>query len=207
MYIPSSFNVADLLRLHTFIQQHSFGLLITQDDGVPFASHLPFLLERDSSTNGTLVGHIAKANPQWKAGDTNNALAIFSGPHTYVSPSWYEAPEVVPTWNYIAVHAYGRLTWIEDADPLRQIVESSVTVYERSQPQPWQLDASADLMDKLLKQIVGFRLEITRLEGKWKLNQNHPVERREKVIRRLQSREDENSQAIAAAMEESLRSS
>lgn len=204
MYIPPSFNVTDLDRLHDFIEQNSFGILITHDHGAQFASHLPFLLDRQTAPNGTLIGHIARANPQWKQGNQAEVLVVFSGPHAYISPTWYEADLVVPTWNYIAVHAYGRLTWIEEPAKLRTIVESSVATYERTQPQPWKLTAPEDFVDKLLQQIVGFRIEITRLEGKWKLNQNHPLERREKVLRVLRERSDENSQGIAAAMESTI---
>lgn len=204
MYIPPSFNVTDLDRLHDFIEQNSFGILITHENRASFASHLPFLLDRQTAPHGTLIGHIARANPQWKQGNRAEVLVVFSGPHAYISPTWYEADLVVPTWNYIAVHAYGRLTWIEEPAALRTIVESSVTTYERSQPQPWKLTAPDDFVDKLLLQIVGFHIEITRLEGKWKLNQNHPLERREKVLRVLRERSDENSQGIAAAMESTI---
>lgn len=204
MYVPPSFNVTDLVSLHDFIEQHSFGILVTPDNGSPFASHLPFLLDRRTGPYGMLIGHIARANRQWRQGDMPEVMVVFSGPHAYISPTWYESELVVPTWNYMAVHAHGRLTWTEEPSTLREIVESSVSTYERTQPNPWKLTAPDDFIDKLLQQIVGFRIEITRLEGKWKLNQNHPLERREKVIRALRQRHDDNSQSIAAAMEATL---
>ena len=123
MYIPAAFAETDLTRLHDFIEQNSFGLLVSQVDGLPFASHLPFLLERTAGPHGTLVGHMARANPQWREAGGQTALAIFSGPHAYISPTWYEAEQVVPTWNYTAVHAYGRVQIIEDEDALLEIVQ------------------------------------------------------------------------------------
>jgi transcriptional regulator len=204
MYIPTAFADLDLARLHDFIEQHSFGLLVTQVDGLPFATHLPFLLERTAGPNGTLVGHVARANPQWHEAAGQTALAIFSGPHTYVSPTWYESEQVVPTWNYTAVHAYGRIDVIEDTSALLEIVQRSVRFYEQAMPRPWSFDPSSTFVERLLEQIVGFRMEIEKIEGKWKLNQNHPVERRKKVVRALQRRDDENAQAIAALMQATL---
>jgi transcriptional regulator len=204
MYIPTSFVQTELPVLHEFIERHSFGLLVTQRDEAPFASHIPFLLERQAGPHGTLVGHLARANLQWKESQLTEVLAIFSGPHSYISPTWYAEELVVPTWNYIAVHAYGRLTWIHEPTELLAIVNDSVAFYEQSLPDPWQLSAPKDFVDKLVQQIVGFRIEITRIEGKWKLNQNHPPERRERVIEALNNRADENSQQSAAAMRATL---
>src|SRR5437763_1460090 len=109
MYIPAAFDETEQPRLHDFVERHSFGVLVSQVSGMPFATHLPFLLERNSGPNGTLVGHVARANPQWQDAAGQTTLAIFSGPHTYISPTWYEAEQVVPTWNYTAVHVYGRI--------------------------------------------------------------------------------------------------
>jgi transcriptional regulator len=200
MYIPAAFAETNLTRLHDFIEQNSFGILVSQVDGLPFASHLPFLLERAAGLHGTLVGHMARANPQWREAAGQTVLAIFSGPHAYISPSWYEAEHVVPTWNYTAVHAYGRVQIVEDRDALLEIVKRSVQVYERTMPQPWSFDGSATFVERLLAQIVGFRIEIDRIEGKWKLNQNHPAERRKKVVRALGERGSENAQAVAQMM-------
>lgn len=123
MYIPAAFAEANLTTLHDFIERHSFGQLVSQVEGLPFASHLPFLLDRASGPHGALVGHMARANPQWREANGQTALAIFSGPHAYVSPTWYEAEQVVPTWNYTAVHAYGRLKVVEAEDALLEIVQ------------------------------------------------------------------------------------
>jgi len=201
MYIPAAFAEADLTKQHDFIEQNSFGLLVSQVDGLPFASHLPFLLERTTGPHGTLIGHMARANPQWQEAGGQTALVVFSGPHAYISPTWYEAEQVVPTWNYAAVHIYGLVQIIEDEDALLDIVKKSVRVYEQALPRPWSFDGSSTFVERLLTQIVGFRIEIERIEGKWKLNQNHSVERRKKVVRALRERGDENALAVAAMMQ------
>lgn len=205
MFIPSSFAETDLSKLHQFMAQNSFGILVSQVDGVPFATHIPFLLERESGQHGTLVGHIARANPQWRQIAGQTALVIFPGPHAYVSPTWYETPGTVPTWNYVTVHAYGALQLVEDRDKLHDILTRTVSVYERHMPQPWSYDTANPDIDNMLKAIVGFRIEITRLEGKAKLNQNHPEERRRKVIRALEAQGDQDSRAIAGLMTATLK--
>jgi transcriptional regulator len=200
MYVPSHFAVSDRGTLHRFIERHSFGVLVSQVDGLPFASHLPLLLDRDHGPNGLIVGHMARANPHWRELAGQQVLAVFSGPHAYISPTWYEAEHVVPTWNYAAVHATGRAEVIEDRDTLLEIVARSVAVYEAGMPRPWQLDRDSPVVDRLLAQIVGFRIPIDRLEGKWKLNQNHPNERREKVIAALDRQGDPDGRAVAELM-------
>jgi len=201
MYIPAAFAETDLTRLHDFIELNSFGLLVSQVDGLPFASHLPLLLERSAEPFGTLIGHMARANPQWRDMEGQTALAIFSGPHAYISPTWYEAENAVPTWNYVAVHAYGRVQIIENGDALLEIVQRTVRVYERSMPQPWSFNGYGTFVERLLAQIVGFRIEVEKIEGKWKLNQNHPAERRIKVVRVLREQGGDNAQAIADMMQ------
>jgi transcriptional regulator len=204
MYIPAAFAETDLDRLHDFIQQNSFGLLVSQVDGLPFASHLPFLLDRTAGPHGTLVGHLARANPQWREAAGQNVLAIFSGPHAYISPTWYEAEQVVPTWNYTAVHASGRVDVVEDEGALMGIVREMVQVYERAMPRPWSFDPASTFVERLVAQIVGLRIEVEKIEGKFKLNQNHPAERRQKVVRALQQQGDEDALAVAALMQAAL---
>jgi transcriptional regulator len=204
MYVPPHFAESDPATLHDFIEGHSFGLLVSQVEGVPFASHLPFLLDRSAGPHGTLLGHMARANPHWRGLAGQTALAVFAGPHAYVSPTWYEAEAVVPTWNYVAVHAYGRATVVEDPSALLDIVRRSVTVYEAGMPRPWAFDDSSPRVGRLLGQIVGFRFEIERLEGKWKLNQNHPVERRRKVADALRQRGGDDARAVAAMIQAML---
>lgn len=204
MYIPAAFHEQDLGKLHDFIERHSFGVLVSEVDGEPFATHLPLLLERQAGRFGTLVGHTAKANPQLLAAKDQTALVVFSGPHAYISPTWYAEENTVPTWNYVAVHATGRVQLVEEPVALLQIVADSVELYERNLPQPWPLDRSSAFIAKLLPQIVGFRMEIVTLEGKWKLNQNQPLARRERVVRALRARGDEPSQAMADLVEQAI---
>ena len=118
----------------------------------------------------------------------------------HVSPTWYEAEQVVPTWNYTTVHAYGRVQVVDDEAALLEIVRKTVRVHEQAMPRPWSFDPSSTFVERLLTQIVGFRIEVEKIEGKFKLNQNHPVERRRKVVRALQQRADDDSQSIAALM-------
>ncbi|MCH9657034.1 MAG: FMN-binding negative transcriptional regulator [Planctomycetes bacterium] len=206
MYVPSSFAETDINVLHHFIEQNSFATLVTHRDDEPFASHIPVLLDRNQGEYGQLIGHFAKANPQSKTETLQNVLTIFHGPHAYISPTWYEAPDLVPTWNYQAVHVYGRYSVIDDSDQLIEILKQYVSFYEADQPTPWTMEnVDPAFVDQLLQSIVGFTIKIERIEGKFKLNQNHPVERREKVIHVLQQQESENSQAIAAQMQAHLR--
>ena len=203
MYVPQHFEQTDRTRLFDFIEQHSFGLLVSTLDGQQFASHLPLLVERHSGTSGALVGHMARANPQWTM-TQRDVLAIFSGPHAYISPTWYEAADVVPTWNYAAVHVYGSFAIEDDPAATRQILRDYVAFYERSLPRPWTLDEASGYVEKMTRAVVAFRVAIERIEGKWKLNQNHPRERRDKVARVLAAKADENARAVAALMHEQL---
>jgi len=200
MYVPAHFAESNLQKLHDAIETYSFATLVSQSGGEPFASHLPLLLDRDAGANGTLIGHMARANPQWQAAAGERVLAIFSGPHAYISPTWYAAEKIVPTWNYVAVHASGRLELIEDLAEAEAVLRRTIETYEASQPSPWRLEESPEFVARLTQQIVAFRIPIERLEGKWKLNQNHPPERRAKVIAVLESRPDEDSREIARLM-------
>ncbi len=204
MYIPAAFEQTDLAILHAFIEQHSFGVLVSQVDGQPFATHLPLLLDRADGASGTLVGHMARANPQWQQLAPQTALVVFSGPHAYISPTWYAAENTVPTWNYTAVHATGTVQLVENPLELRAIVDRSTAVYESAFAKPWTMEADERFVERMLAQIVGFRIVIARLEGKFKLNQNHSVERRERVIRALKAQPDENASAIAQLMQDTL---
>ena len=203
MYIPAAFRVTDTDRLHQFIHANSFALLTTSSGRGLVASHVPLLLDRTRGSLGMLIGHFAKANEQ--ALDVGcEALAVFSGPHAYISPTWYQTPNTVPTWNYVAVHAAGVMKLVEDRDELAGILAATVAKYEAPRPSPWPFDATTEFHQKLMDGIVGFEIEITRLEGKWKLNQNHPPERRQRVIDALRELGGEDNTAIAALMENSL---
>ena len=204
MYIPAYFQQNDPNTLFDFIERNSFGLLVSQVEGEPFASHVPFLIDRSSGPHGALVGHLALANPQWRNAEGQNVLTVFSGPHAYISPSWYEADNVVPTWNYTAVHVYGTLHLVREEVALAQILADFVAFYEASLPRPWKFDPTSDYARKMMKAVAGFRIEISRIEGKWKLNQNRPQEQRERVVRALQSFTDDDSQGVADLMSKDL---
>jgi transcriptional regulator len=192
-----------MAKLHDFIRRHSFATLITNGPAGLFASHVPILLEPGGKAEGSLVGHLARANPQWRD-IQGEALVIFAGPHTYISPSWYEEEGTVPTWNYAVVHAYGAFQAVQEREYVLDILRRTVHVYENPQPEPWTFDESAPHAERLLGAIVGFRIEISRLEGKWKLSQNHSKDRRHRVIRALESRDDDDSKSIAVMMTEAM---
>ncbi len=178
MYTPRAFALDDLPELHQLIQHTRLAQLVTFGEQGLLASHLPLLLNPDEGPNGTLYGHLAKANPQWR--DLQNgrqALLIFAGAEAYVSPAFYpskaEHGKVVPTWNYIAVHAYGTADVFSDAERLLGVVSALTDRHEAGRTQPWKVsDAPANYIDGMLKAIVGFALPIERLIGKRKLSQN-----------------------------------
>lgn len=203
MYSPAEFVQRDAEKLWDFIQGHSFALLISVEQGVPVATHVPLLVRRSEHSAGELLGHIARANPQAASAAGQRVLAIFSGPHAYISPSWYEAERVVPTWNYVAVHATGRLETIHDPRVTRDILRATVTEYERSFAVPWSYPED-EYTERLLSGITAFRIHVERLEGKWKLSQNQPRERRERVQQQLALQPRPGAQAIAALMQQQL---
>ncbi|MBP89354.1 MAG: transcriptional regulator [Planctomycetaceae bacterium] len=206
MYIPASFRETDPARLHEFIEQHSFGILLTHRDAESVASHLPFVLDRNSGTQGTLLGHVARANDQWKGIDGSSVLVVFHGPHAYISPQWYEATNVVPTWNYVAVHVYGRLRLLADNSQALAALRRTVAEYEPDSPAGWSInEPDAEFVEGLLEAIVGFEIEIERIEGKWKLSQNHDKERRATVVRALQEAGGEQREQIAELMSKACR--
>jgi transcriptional regulator len=203
MYVPASFRMDDPAALCAFLRRHSFATLVTRAGGGMEATHLPLLFDAESGPHGRLLGHMARANRQWRDVE-GEALAVFSGPHAYISPTWYETPGTVPTWNYVAVHAYGTLRLVEDRDGLRDILRRTVEAYESPMPRPWSYDEDDPDVEKMLGAIVGFEIEIARLAGKAKLGQNHPEERRRKVIRALEAGADDDSRSIARLMAETL---
>jgi transcriptional regulator len=205
MYIPKSFAETDQQKLHEFIGAHSFATLVSQVAAEPCASHLPLLLNADAGAQGTLIGHMARANSQWEQADGQSVLAIFHGPHAYILPTWLDAVNFVPTWNYVAVHVYGRLRLQTDRGRLLEIVRRYVEYYENDLPQPWTVEtAEPHFIDGLLDAIIGFEIVIDRIEGKWKLNQNHDATRRKKVIDGLRETGGEEQRQIADLMSQTL---
>lgn len=197
MYVPAHFEQNDHDEVVRFMRAYSFATLCSTDDGVPFASHLPILVADATQGHVLLEGHVARGNPQWRHADGKPVVVIFTGPHHYVSPTWYEEPGTVPTWNYLAVHATGIFNTLSELD-LRRILAQTVEVYEAGMTTPWRPDPAA--VEPLLGGIVGFRVEVKLLEAKWKLNQNHALPRRERVIRALEAVGGEDARAIAEAM-------
>lgn len=200
MYTPSSFAETTKSKIHDFIEQHSFATLVSASEELT-ATHLPLLLDRDADSHGKLIGHMARANSLWKDADGSNVLAVFTGPHAYISPTWYGAGNVVPTWNYTAVHASGTLRVEENREAALDIVRRYVDFYEASMPQPWSLaSVKPDFIDSLLDAIVGFTIDINKLEGKWKLSQNHDENRRMRVVKGLRADGRHESAEVADLM-------
>jgi transcriptional regulator len=207
MYTPKAFEVTDLPMLHAAMKQSELATLVTITTDGLVATHLPLLLDETRGAYGTLTGHVSRANVQWRKTDPNaEALIIFLGLDSYVTPNWYPAKQetgrVVPTWNYAAIHAYGRITFIEDPEWLRTMVTDLTKKHEASFPAPWQVsDAPAVYIDSQLKAIVGFEFQILRLEGKQKFNQNRSVDDRLGVIQGLRELENERKTQVAELME------
>jgi transcriptional regulator len=206
MYLPSAFKEERVPVLHAAIRNIKVGTLITLGSEGLEASPLPMLIDAEPGPFGTLYGHLAKANPQWKrAAAAPPALVTFLGPNAYVTPSWYEAKrahgKVVPTWNYITVQATGTPRWIEDRDELLGIVTRLTDTHEKDRADPWAVtDAPADYIDGMLKAIVGFALPIARLEGKWTLSQNRAPADLAGVREGYAAQAGETAAALAAAM-------
>jgi transcriptional regulator len=204
MYIPNAFRASDQALLHQLMQQHNFATLVTQHEGAPFATHLPFMLDAQRGPHGTLLAHMARANPQWHDFASGQpALVIFQGPHAYITPSWY-APIAsnVPTWNYAVAHAYGVPRIIEQNDALRAMLGRLVDTHEAGFAQPWRMELPDDYLDHMMRAIVGFEIEITRLEGKFKLSQNRPAADQRHVADALAASGDPLGVDVAGLMQE-----
>ncbi|MBA4181977.1 MAG: FMN-binding negative transcriptional regulator [Anaerolinea sp.] len=197
MYTPSHFVEERLPVLHRWMRENSFATVVSVVDGAPFATHLPVLLDASRGESGTLRAHMAKANPHWHAFDGEaETLVIFQGPHGYITPSWYEPDRAVPTWNYTAVHAYGRPRVFQGEAAL-ELLHDQVSLYESGFEKPWDMATQPPgYIEGMASGIVAFEVEIARLEGKGKLSQNRPADR-DRVIAELQSR---GNGALAAAM-------
>jgi transcriptional regulator len=210
MYVPKSFEPPDVQTLHHFVQTHPFGTLITMTSGGLDGNHLPLLIDSAPAPYGTLRGHVARANPVWRECDPEReALVIFQGPDSFISPSWYpskrETATVVPTWNYIVVHAHGRLRVIDDPAWLRAHVEALTDRHEQERPRPWAVsDAPEDYIQKMVGAIVGLEMVITRLTGKWKLSQNRSERDRAGVVDGLLGEGSESAATMATLVRGTL---
>jgi transcriptional regulator len=201
MYQSDQFRVDDLSVIHALMRARPFAALVSGGASL-YATHMPTVL-KDDRPFGLLEFHLARANPHWKLlAESNEALVIFQGPEGYITPNWYPSKadhaKVVPTWNYAAVHAYGRPEVMQDKDWLRRHVGELTTQQERSETVPWALsDAPESYIEVMLRGIVGFRFAITRLEGKWKMSQNREMMDRQGVVKGLEKRDEGDDREIA----------
>lgn len=201
LYVPSSFEPGDRAAAARLVHDHPFATLVTPADPEPLISHVPLLLQPTSEPHGTLVGHVARANPHWRAAPGVESIAVFHGPHAYVSPSWYADPAaMVPTWNYATVHAHGPLEIVDDAAEARGVLEALVHRFESDRESPWSLAMPEAKLASLVSAIVAFRIRIRRLDVKFKLSQNRTRDDRSRVIRALDASGDADALATARWM-------
>ena len=206
MYLPFHFEERRAEILHDLIRRHPLATLVTVDVEGLNANHIPFEFDPDPAPWGTLRAHVARANPVWREFSKEvEPLVIFQGPQTYITPSWYqtkqETGKVVPSFNYIVVHAYGAMRVIEDADWLRKFVGGLTDRFEAPREQPWALsDAPEDFISMQLRAIIGIEIAVTRMIGKWKTSQNRPATDQRGVVAGLRESDDAVAQAMAVAV-------
>jgi transcriptional regulator len=205
MYIPPAFREDDMEQLVTFMRANSFATVVSMMNNIPVASHIPVVV---TVKNGIvkLSGHLAKANFQWQSFGLGETLAIFHGPRAYISPSLYEKKESVPTWNYIAVHAYGspQVITLEDAPELMdQMIDEMIETYDSNYKSQWH-DLSNNFREGMMNGIIAFEMTVTKLEGKYKLSQNRSHYDQSNVAHSLLQSTETNIQAIGAAMKQNL---
>jgi transcriptional regulator len=203
MYIPKYFNISDENMIFNLIEENSFATLISQHNGEPYTSHLPLVLNKDERA---MYGHFARANGQWKDIPKQKVLVIFQGPHSYISPSWYETKNAVPTWNYVAAHIYGEMEILDSEAEVFESLCQMVKKYEKPTSSYRLEEVETSYVEGLSKGIVGFKINITRMEGKAKLSQNHSIERQELVIQQLERASGENNKNIANLMKANIKS-
>jgi len=206
MYLPSHFAETRSEVLQAAMRVHPFATLASLGTDGLTADHLPLQLSADGSR---LIGHVARANPLWQTADGQEVLAIFHGPQAYVSPGWYpgkrEHGKAVPTWNYVLIHARGRLSAFDDADRLRTLLDELVDRHEAGFAEPWRIaDAPPDYVATMLRAIVGIEIGITSLTGKWKTSQNQPAANRAEVVAGLRQRPGDDAARMAALVAATL---
>lgn len=197
MYIPAHFKIKDETLAFDIMKEHSFATLFSQHNGMPFATHLPLILNKE---NSYLYGHFARPNPQWKDIKNQTVLAIFHGPHCYISPSWYETNKAVPTWNYVTVHVYGEVELLEDEYELMSSLHDMVLKYEAPDSSYSLRDVDAEFLAGMNKRVQGFKIKINKIEGKAKLSQNHPSQRQELIVNQLEQISNTDEQQISLLM-------
>jgi transcriptional regulator len=202
MYVPPAFAVADLAELHDLIRASRLGFLVTRSPSELQSTPLPFFLDAEEGEYGTLYGHLARANPQWKSSMDGQAMVLFMGPNAYITPSWYATKEVtgkvVPTWNYVAVEAHGTAEFFDDAERLLNVVTRLTRIHEQPRDKPWAVgDAPMDFIKAQLRSIVGLRMPIVRVDGKRKMSQNRNAGDRAGVIEGLSQSNDPEDVVVA----------
>jgi len=203
MYMPPAFRIDDMADIHRTMREARSATLVTATEDGLIGTPLPMFLDESEGRNGTLYAHVARANPQWRLAPSGDAMAIFAGPEAYVTPSWYatkqETHKVVPTWNYVAVHAYGPVEFFDDADRLLDVVTRLTDLHEQSRKDRWAVtDAPADFVKAQLRGIVGLRMPITRLDAKRKMSQNRNAADRAGVIDGLSNSDRPEDQVVAS---------
>ena len=198
MYIPPPNRVEDQSKIRAFIHSHGFATIVTQGGGSMRASHLPLLLD-ESPDGDSLRGHMARANDQWQLfAPDQEVFCIFNGPHSYISPSWYESRVSVPTWNYAVVHVYGRPRMEPDPEFMRKVLRDTTTKYESKMPVPWRMDdLPEDYLSRMIKAIVAFSIQVTRVEAKFKLGQGRSAGDQTGVMQALENSTDPESRMLA----------
>ncbi|UNJ81388.1 FMN-binding negative transcriptional regulator [Metabacillus dongyingensis] len=201
MYIPKHFKIDDEEVIYDFIEKYGFATLFSQHKGEPCATHLPLMINKSENA---LYGHFARPNEQWKDAVNQQVLAVFQGPHCYISPTWYETTEAVPTWNYVSIHLYGKMEIVEDRKGIFDSLNDLVNKYERPDS-PYNLkDVEPSFIEGMSKGIAAFRIKITKIEAKAKLSQNHPVERQELIINHLENTSQQDNIQVASLMKKNL---
>ena len=204
MYLPPLFRIDDLASQHEIIRRNPFATLVTRSGNGMVADHIPFILDAGRGEKGVLRAHVARANPLWRTHPSETeVLVIFSGADRYITPSWYatkrETGKVVPTWNYVALHAFGPLKVFDDEAWLRQQIGELTTRQEAERRAPWAVsDAPAEFVAAQIKMIVGIEVPILRVEAKSKVSQKRPPADRDGVIEGLEAEGDDASRAMAA---------
>lgn len=202
MYIPNYFKITDETIAYDIIKEHGFATLFSRHDGMPFATHLPLILNKELTY---LYGHFARPNPQWTDINNQTVLAIFHGPHCYISPSWYETNKAVPTWNYVTVHVYGEVELMEDEKELMNSLHEMVLKYETPDSSYRLQDVDPEFLAGMNKGVQGFKIKINKIEGKAKLSQNHTLQRQELVINQLEQISKTDEQQISSLMKANVK--
>lgn len=201
MYSPANFKIEDRGELLAFMRQHSFATIVTHDGTVPHATHMPVLVREAEGAHGTLLTHMARANPQWRHFENGQeVLVMFTGPHAYISPAWYATEPAVPTWNHTAVHVYGRPRIVDDPARFTAMLHELIEFYESPRANRWPGVLPDEFRDRLMAGIVGIEIEITRIEGKFKLSQNRNDADRAGVIAALSASDDPTDRDVATLM-------